>query len=76
VADRDRVLDRLRAQYDLVVAEGAGSAAEINLRTGDIANMQVALYAGADVLLVADIDRGGAFAALRTRTENRLIAVK
>ncbi len=57
-------LDRLRAQYDLVVAEGAGSPAEINLRIGDIVNMQVALHARAEVLLVADIDRGGAFAAL------------
>jgi adenosylcobyric acid synthase len=57
-------LDRLRSQYELVVAEGAGSPAEINLRDRDLVNMQVALYAGAEVLLVADIDRGGAFAAL------------
>lgn len=57
-------LDRLRAAYDLVVAEGAGSPAEINLRPRDLVNMRVALHARADVLLVADIDRGGAFAAL------------
>jgi hypothetical protein len=44
-------LDRLRAEYELVIAEGAGSPAEINLRCGDIVNMQVALYAAADVLL-------------------------
>jgi adenosylcobyric acid synthase len=57
-------LDRLRASYDLVIAEGAGSPAEINLRPRDLVNMRVALHARADVLLVADIDRGGAFAAL------------
>jgi adenosylcobyric acid synthase len=57
-------LDRLREQFDLVVAEGAGSPAEINLRRADLVNMQVALHAQADVLLVADIDRGGAFGSL------------
>jgi adenosylcobyric acid synthase len=57
-------LDRLRSAYDLVVAEGAGSPAEINLRARDLTNMRVALYTRADVLLVADIDKGGAFAAL------------
>lgn len=57
-------LDRLRTAYDLVILEGAGSPAELNLRSFDMANMAVARYAGSPVLLVGDIDRGGIFAQL------------
>jgi len=57
-------LERLRAAYDVVVIEGAGSPAEINLAQFDIVNMRVALHADAPVLIVGDIDRGGVFAAL------------
>jgi adenosylcobyric acid synthase len=53
---------RLSAQYDCIVVEGAGSPAEINLRANDIANMGFAEAADVPVLLVADIDRGGVFA--------------
>ena len=57
-------LDALRAENDVVVIEGAGSPAEINLHASDIVNMRVARHVGARCLLVTDIDRGGAFAHL------------
>ena len=55
---------RLKAAHDLVIVEGAGSPAEVNLRTGDIANMGFAAAAGVPVVLVGDIDRGGVIAQL------------
>ena len=55
---------RVKAEAELVLIEGAGSAAEINLREGDIANMGFARAAGCPVALVGDIDRGGIFAQI------------
>jgi len=56
--------DRLRAEADVVVVEGAGSASEVNLRAGDIANMGFAVATQTPVVLVGDIDRGGVIASL------------
>ena len=57
-------LDRLRAQYDVIVAEGAGSCAEVNLRNRDLVNMPIAHHGDGKVLLVADIHKGGVFAQI------------
>ena len=56
--------DRLSRSHDVIVAEGAGSIAEINLHDRDLANIETARFADADILLVADIERGGVFASL------------
>jgi len=56
--------DRLSRQYDLIIIEGAGSPAEINLQEEEIVNMRVARYTDAAVILVGDIDKGGLFASL------------
>lgn len=56
--------DRLAVRYNPVVMEGAGSISEINLRDSDLVNLPMAMHAGADVILVADIDRGGVFASV------------
>ena len=71
--------DRLAARYNPIVMEGAGSISEINLRDTDLVNLPMARYAGADVILVGDIDRGGVFAsvygsiALQTPEDRKLI---
>jgi adenosylcobyric acid synthase len=71
--------DRLSQKHNPIVLEGAGSISELNLKHRDITNMRMALHAGADVYLIADIDRGGVFAsvygtiALLTKEEKQLI---
>ena len=57
--------DSLAAEFDAIVLEGAGSPAEINLQKTDIVNMRMANYAGAGVVIIADIDKGGVFAAMK-----------
>lgn len=71
--------DRLAARHSPIVMEGAGSIAELNLREGDIVNMSMARHAGAAVVIVADIERGGVFASaygsvmLQSEEDRRLI---
>jgi adenosylcobyric acid synthase len=60
----DRAYARLKSEFDIVVIEGAGSPAEINLRDKDLVNMGLALRINAPVILIGDIDRGGVFASL------------
>jgi len=59
-----RSLKTLQKNFDLIILEGAGSPAEINLQKFDIANMKIAKKAKASVLLISDIDRGGSFASI------------
>lgn len=63
-ASVQEAFSRLNAEFDLIVLEGAGSPAEVNLRDIDVVNMQMARHAEAPVILVGDIERGGVFASL------------
>ena len=60
----DNAFDRLAKRFNPIVMEGAGSISELNLRDTDLVNMPMARYSNADVILVADIDRGGVFASV------------
>lgn len=60
----EQSLDILESEYDIIIIEGAGSPAEINMKDKDLANMKIAHLADADVILVADIDKGGVFASI------------
>ena len=60
-----KAFDSLKSESDWIVMEGAGSPAEINLQSRDIVNMRMANYAGAKVILIGDIDKGGVFAWLK-----------
>lgn len=75
-------LETLKEEYEIIFIEGAGSPAEINMRDRDLVNMEIAHLADADVILVADIDRGGVFASiagtfslLSEKDRNRIKAV-